>query len=152
MVRKTGLLVEGCVVVNRRVLYKLDPVVAVWMEADDRLKLVAVDAGDLPDNSDLDILAIVLRDRHVGRRMVFLVAHQDVRHQRALARQKRNRKLNGLSVPVLAVLSLIFYTANRFVKLMQEPELCAHAEVGDSKETKLFKDEFAGKLNLDGCR
>ena len=85
MVRKTGLFGEGCIVVNRRVLNKLDSVVAVWMEADDRLKLVAVDAGDLPDNSDLDILAVVLWDRHVGRRMMFLVAHQNVRHQRTLA-------------------------------------------------------------------
>ena len=55
-------------------------------------------------------------------------------------------------MPVLAILSLILDTANRFVKLMQKPELCAHTEVGDSKETKFFKDKFTGELNLDGSR
>jgi hypothetical protein len=48
-------------------LDKLDTVVAVRMESNDWLQLIRIDARDLPDHADLNILTVIFRDRHVGR-------------------------------------------------------------------------------------
>jgi len=66
--------------------------------------------------------------------MVLLVAHKDVGDEGTLTRQKRDRKLYGLSVPVFAILPLVLYSTNRFVQLVQKPELGAHAEIGNGQE------------------
>lgn len=57
-------------------------VIAVRMMPDDWLESAAVYAVGLPNDADKLVLWLVLRDDHVGRGMVLLVAHQNVRHQR----------------------------------------------------------------------
>lgn len=58
------------------------------MEPDDRLQTVRVYSVDLAYDTHLDILGVFFRDSHVGRRVVFLVTHEDVRHKGTLTGQK----------------------------------------------------------------
>ena len=139
-----ALLAQDDGVVNGIVLDVMNSVVGVWVETNYWLQFVAIDSVNLSDDSDLDVLAVILGNCHVGRRVVFLVAHQNVRDERALTRQEGDSELHCLAVPVLTVFSLVLDAANCFIKLMEKAELSAHAEVGDCQETKLFEDELSG--------
>ena len=80
---------------------------------------------------------------------MLLVAHEDVRHERALARQEGDGHLDGLAVPVLRVLALEALLLDDLLQLMQEAVLRAHAEVADRKEAHLLEEELARQLQLD---
>ena len=56
----------------------LNPVLAVWVVSDDRLKSARVDAVHLPDNSDEFILIFVFGNDHVRRRVMLFVTHEDM--------------------------------------------------------------------------
>lgn len=114
----------------------------------DGLEAARVDASRLAYYAHEFVLVFVLGYDHVGWRMMLLVAHEYVRHERALARQKRNGHLDGLTVPVLRVLALEALLLDNFLQLMQEAVLRSHAEVADGQEAHLFEEELARKLQL----
>ena len=76
-------------------------VVGVKVVSDDRLEAARVDPIGLPHDLHVLVLRLILWDRHVRRRVMFLVAHQNVRDQGTLAREERDGHLNCLTVPVL---------------------------------------------------
>ena len=119
------------------------------MESNDGLKAIGVDAGNLAHDAHLDVLRVLLRDGHIGRRVMLFIAHEDVRDQRTLAWQERDGQLDCFSVPILRVSPLKFDAADRLIELVQEAELGAHAEVRDREEAELFEDELSRKLDLN---
>lgn len=74
---------------------------------------------------------------------MLFVTHEDVRYKWTFTRQKGDRQLYGLAMPVFAVLSFEGNSANCFIQLVQKPELGAHAEVGDGEEAELLEYELA---------
>ena len=83
---------------------------------------------------------------------MLLVTHKDVGDKWTFTRQERDCKLDSLAVPVLRVFSLVGDSTNLLIQLMEETELCAHAEVGHCQETELLEHEFPRKLDLQSCR
>lgn len=94
---------EELVPVDFLKLYFWHSVVAVRVVPDDRLQPARVDSICLANDAHVLILALVLRDDHIGWRVVLFVGHKDVRHQRALTGQEGNGHFYSLSVPVLGV-------------------------------------------------
>ena len=53
-------------------------------------------------------------------------------------------------MPVFRVFTLERDTMELLIKLVQESELCAHAEVRHGQEAHLLEYEFPSELNLNG--
>ena len=142
-------LSEDRIVIERLELNELNSLIGVWMESNDGLKAIRVDAGNLAHDAHLHVLRILLRDGHIRRRVVLFITHEDVRDQRTLAWQERDGQLDCFSVPILRVPPLEFDAADCLIELVKEAELGAHAEVRDREEAELFEDELARKLDLN---
>ena len=108
------------------------------MEANDGLKAIGVDSGNLAHDAHLHILRVLLGDGHIGRRVMLFITHEDVRDQGTLARQERDGQLDCFSVPILGVSPLEFDAADGLIELVEEAEFGAHAEVGDREEADLL--------------
>ena len=150
--RRTACFAKYLVVIQWLQLDILHSVVRVRVEPDDRLQSVRIYTSDLAYHSHLDVLRLVLWNRHVRRRMVLLIAHQDMRDKGTFTGQERYSKLYSFAVPILAILPIELYPINGDVQLMQEPELSPHAEVGHCKEAELLQHELSRKLDLDSRR
>ena len=65
------------------------------------LETAGVDTVRLSDDTNEFVLGFILRDHHVRRGVVLLVAHEDVRDQATVAWLKCYGHFDGLAVPVL---------------------------------------------------
>ena len=121
------------------------------MEANYRLQSVRIHTSYLADHSHLDVLGLVLRNRHVRGWVMFFITHQNVRHQRTFTRQERNSEFHSFTMPVFAIFPIELDPIDRDIQLMKESELSTHAKVRYCKKAKFFQDEFSWKLDLNSC-
>ena len=61
-----------------------DAVVSIWVVTNDWLQTAGVNTMVLSDDTDILLLAFVFGNNHIGRGVMLLIAHKDMRHKRTL--------------------------------------------------------------------